>query len=100
MLSRGAVYVPPCSAYAKAPLIDPDGWGSLGWPQVGEFGWPPGTGVPRAWMYFITYLAQLTPYIAPAMLIVFETVMVLDALGVSHVLTPSFVAAAASRIAP
>jgi hypothetical protein len=58
------------------------------------------TGVPRAWMYFITYLAQLTPYIAPAMLIVFETVMVLDALGVSHVLTPIFVAAAASRIAP
>jgi hypothetical protein len=51
-------------------------------------------------MYFITYLAQLTPYIAPAMLIVFETVMVLDALGVSHVLTPIFVAAAASRIAP
>jgi hypothetical protein len=42
MLSRGAVYVPPCGAYAKRPLIDPDDWGSLGWPQVGEFGWPPG----------------------------------------------------------
>jgi hypothetical protein len=41
-LSRGAVYVPPCGAYAKRPLIDPDDWGSLGWPQVGEFGWPPG----------------------------------------------------------
>ena len=41
-VSRGAVYVPPCSAYAKAPLYDPIEWGILSWPQVGEFGWPPG----------------------------------------------------------
>lgn len=35
------MYVPPPVAYAKAPLA-PSDWGILGWPQVGEFGWPPG----------------------------------------------------------
>jgi hypothetical protein len=39
--SRGGVYVPPRNAYAKA--LRPPWWGSLGWPQVGEFGRPPGT---------------------------------------------------------
>ena len=38
MMSRGAVYVPPCSAYAKAPLSLPMGggvWGGHGWGSLG-----------------------------------------------------------------
>ncbi len=27
-------------------LFTCSGWGNLGWPQVGEFGWPPGTACP------------------------------------------------------
>src|SRR3990172_7826591 len=41
VLVGGGVYVPPPGAYPRAPLAL-SGWGILGWPRVGDFGWSPG----------------------------------------------------------
>lgn len=44
---------------AAQPLLHVLRWGNLGWPRVGEFGWPPGpenVGSDRRWQ------AQLTAY--------------------------------------
>jgi hypothetical protein len=41
LLVRGKGNVPSQNRRSGDGLVRP-GWGILGWPQVGEFGWPPG----------------------------------------------------------
>jgi hypothetical protein len=48
------------------------------------------SGIPRLWLYIKTYATHLMPYLVPSSLISFTAIVILDILGITHLLTPLF----------